>query len=88
MSMEKIKLVFGVLGALSGITGAYATSRPVNKSLYNGPIYNWYIITGDLAFRSTIEVAKSACPFGFDLFCLRGTAEELFLPPITLLKKA
>lgn len=83
--MKKIKLFTAVIGALLGIGGAYATTRHAN-SKYAGVVYNWYL-NGQLAFSSTIEVAKSACFPGVKTVCLRGTATIFMVPPVTLMRQ-
>ncbi|SKA47030.1 hypothetical protein SAMN04488128_10879 [Chitinophaga eiseniae] len=83
--MEKIKMIFSVLGTLLGIAGAYATNNS-RETGGNGVMYNWYISSGDLAFSATIAVAKSVCPYdGIDI-CLRGTASAYHQVPVTLFR--
>ncbi|WP_343746380.1 hypothetical protein [Chitinophaga sp.] len=81
--MKKIKLSVSIVGALLGITGAYATTRHTSAK-YSGPMYNWYLSNGELAFSATIEVAKSMCLAGFATVCLRGTAEAIQIPTVVL----
>lgn len=83
--MKKIRLFTAVVGALAGVTGAYATTRHIGIK-YAGEVYNWYY-NGQLAFSATIEVARSACLTGVATVCLRGTATILLLPPVTLLRR-
>ncbi|MGN7823495.1 hypothetical protein ACTJJB_25465 [Chitinophaga sp. 22536] len=80
--MRKIELSIAVIGALLGVTGAYATKRHAG-SKFDVAVYNWYL-NGQIAFTATIQVAKSACPTGLRTICLRGTATKYMVPPVTL----
>lgn len=80
--MEKIKLIFATVGALAGVTGAYATHRPGDAP--GNVVYNWYVPDGQLAFIATVAVAKSACPDPGVIVCLRGTAANY--APVTLFR--
>ncbi|WP_113613712.1 hypothetical protein [Chitinophaga flava] len=83
--MKKTKVAFSALGALIGIGGAYATTHQVISGKVDINTYNWYTPDGQLAFRSTILPARSACPELVGYVCLRGTAQGI--PNVTLFKR-
>ncbi|MBC9915553.1 hypothetical protein [Chitinophaga varians] len=82
---ESIKVVYLTLGALIGFGGAYATSHKADPGAVSYT-YNWYTPNGNLAFISTVAVARSACPIGGVVVCLQGTNTARQLQPITLFR--